>query len=371
MFMFVPLVLTEAALAYLIGTVITAVVGAGATGAGILYNKKQSEKLTGAQNQQNAFNADEAQRQRDFEVQMSNTAFQRQTADMRAAGLNPAIMYGGTGASGASTPSGSAASGSGNGGQQFDPMQLLSVAMQMGVSMQQLKEQKRVNTSEIELNKAKAEAESAKARKDSASAIYQEWLNSPEMRAIDRDTRAGSLVQIMARTDEIVSNTEVQKAVVEEVNSKTELNVTEAQYKEMLTEFQRIQNDVAARCKEYKINQESYKAQTMYWQSIGESVNADWMLKLGMTPDKFHGDWVVAAGQLAVCAARAAGNALDSVDFSAIGRGVKKAAVKAGEKIEMTADEIGEAVEKVFNQGTSSLVNPKNSPSYGLHSSQK
>lgn len=65
------------------------------------------------QNKQNAFNAQEAQKNRDWEEHMSNTAFQRQVTDMQAAGVNPALMYGGAGASGASTPSGSAASSAG------------------------------------------------------------------------------------------------------------------------------------------------------------------------------------------------------------------------------------------------------------------
>lgn len=60
---------------------------------------------------QNAFNAAEAQKQRDWETMMSNTAYQRAAADMKAAGFNPALMYQ---QGGASTPSGSSArSGSG------------------------------------------------------------------------------------------------------------------------------------------------------------------------------------------------------------------------------------------------------------------
>lgn len=55
------------------------------------------------------FNMREAQKQRDYEERLANTAYQRATADMKAAGINPvlAISQGG-----AITPSGSSASGS-------------------------------------------------------------------------------------------------------------------------------------------------------------------------------------------------------------------------------------------------------------------
>lgn len=54
----------------------------------------------------NQFNAQQAQAQRDYETQMANTAHQREVADLKAAGLNPILSAGGTGAV---TPQGASA----------------------------------------------------------------------------------------------------------------------------------------------------------------------------------------------------------------------------------------------------------------------
>lgn len=55
-----------------------------------------------------AFNAGEAQKNRDWQERLANTAHQREVADLIAAGLNPVLSV--TGGAGAATPSGATAS---------------------------------------------------------------------------------------------------------------------------------------------------------------------------------------------------------------------------------------------------------------------
>lgn len=63
------------------------------------------------QNLAQTFSAQESQKQRDFEEELSNTAYQRGIADMRKAGLNPYLLYGSGHTMQASTPTGASASG--------------------------------------------------------------------------------------------------------------------------------------------------------------------------------------------------------------------------------------------------------------------
>ena len=118
-----------------------------------LSNKYTGAGLTGAEREANAFSAQMAQDQRDWEERMSNTAFQRQVADMQAAGVNPALAMSGSAGAGASTPSGSSASSVAPSANMSDLMSLLLLPL----NAKMLKSQ--IRNVDANTNKTEAETE--------------------------------------------------------------------------------------------------------------------------------------------------------------------------------------------------------------------
>lgn len=84
---------------------------------------------------QEAFGRELSEKQMGFQERLSNTAWQRAVADMRAAGLNPALAFS---QGGASTPSGSSASISAPGGARATVENEYAPAIASAIAMKRL-----------------------------------------------------------------------------------------------------------------------------------------------------------------------------------------------------------------------------------------
>lgn len=109
-----------------------------ALGFGQSMYQNQQNKL--AQEDTQSFNAEQAKLNRDFQERMSNSAYQRQKADMKAAGINPMLAIN---AGGAQTPSGGMASSPGRAPAQMDISGGMTAASQVAMQAKQMEQQEK------------------------------------------------------------------------------------------------------------------------------------------------------------------------------------------------------------------------------------
>ncbi len=102
---------------------------------GSLVNQVTGAGLTDAQKEANAFSSEEAEKDRVFQEMQRTTQFQTSVKDMKAAGVNPALIYGGAGATAGTTGGASASSVSPSSGGAGELMSFL--ASMVGSSIQQ------------------------------------------------------------------------------------------------------------------------------------------------------------------------------------------------------------------------------------------
>ena len=208
---------------------------------GLLGSKLQkslvNNHMSGAEKEAFAFNAQEAQKARDWNLQMDNTKYQRQVADMQNAGINPALAMNG----GVSTQATSNATG--NASTQMAPM--MSV-VDLATTAAALKSAK----ADQDLKKAEAdnykEDERGKRIRNNADEITYLDQKLEELRKMRADADVSEETKRKLSKEIEVLEVERQNKVLEQTLSKDQHEIYELTKQEMRIKLQFLPEQMRA-----------------------------------------------------------------------------------------------------------------------------
>nr|QJB21028.1 MAG: DNA pilot protein [Microvirus sp.] len=234
-----------------VGTIFGGPIGGAIGGlAGGLFDEDKAESGVRDQNaanlaiarETNAFNAEEALKNREFQREMSGTAWQRGTADMQKAGINPMLAFA---QGGASSPSGSSASGISARMENAKAAQL-----EVAFRTQELKNQTNVANSQAELNRAaavKAAAETVTTEATAKNVDASTDKIRQEIPKIKADTDNAIEQASKARADAMNADARTALAKVETVLKQYQIILTdvETQFRRGAISYQEAQTALA------------------------------------------------------------------------------------------------------------------------------
>lgn len=214
-----------------------------------LNNRINNRSLTGKEREQNAFNAGEAQKQRDyaaeqtekamsfnaseaqklrdFNAQQDNTLYQRRVSDMAAAGVNPALAVSGVGSAlGSSGPASvSPASGSSASGSASLLPQSMSDLMQLSL----LRKQANLIDSQVSNNDAKTVKELSESglvkEQTFAQRLQNKWFEPMKKVELDNllsDLKSKSVERDLKRSNISVNDAERALILTQDIIAKAD-----------------------------------------------------------------------------------------------------------------------------------------------------
>ena len=172
---------------------------------GSLMNKYSGAGPTGAEIYQNEFNAAEAQKTRNWQTTMSNTQYQRGVDDAKAAGINPALLYG----SGQPSPTPSGATASAAGYSPGGLAELLQLMM-LPAQIQNIKAQTEATKAGAALTRQKTLTEEQITRIQTITAEFQYELS------------AGEVQKLFAEVDNYLADTDVKVSQRDLIDSQAD-----------------------------------------------------------------------------------------------------------------------------------------------------
>jgi hypothetical protein len=186
------------------GRILSSVAGAAVNAHAYKKNREYADEVRQEQNQ---FNAEQAQIAREYNQQMDNTKYQRQVADMQAAGVNPALaMQGGVSTQATSN---AVAQGASVASPSFD----LSSVIQLALQSKQLSIQKKLADAEVRVKNADADLKEKDADiRDEYNRILLEGMNKSNELSVEQ------IAQIRANIGKISEEVELlrKQAATEE-----------------------------------------------------------------------------------------------------------------------------------------------------------